>query len=302
MDGKYKGGILVLISAALFGIMGVMAKLAYDEGANALFVLTMRFSIAAAILWIINLIPSRRQKVKVTRGQGLALFVIGGVIYFSVSLCYFYAINYIPVSLNSMIFYLYPLIVNVFMLLVLKERAAAKQIAALIMAMTGSVLMMWARGIYINWTGVLISFCASVFFSAYIILLGSKYAKILDGLDSITVTTYLATFAAVSMAVTGVFAGELQVIVSSRGWISIIIIAVFSTVVSSILFYLGVREVGSSKASILSTFEPVVTVSMGVLVLRETLASTQFIGMILVISAVAIMNMKADGLKKTAGP
>ncbi|MBA1335752.1 MAG: Permease of the drug/metabolite transporter (DMT) superfamily [Firmicutes bacterium] len=301
MDGKLRGSVLVLVSAALFGIMGVMAKLAYDEGANALFVLTMRFSIAAAILWAFNLVPVRRQKVKVTVHQGLALFIIGGVIYFIVSMCYFSAINYIPVSLSSMIFYLYPVIVNAFMLLVLKERAAAKQVVALVMAMTGSVLMMWARGMYINWIGVLISLCASVFYSAYIILLGSKYAKILDGLDSVTVTTYLATFAAVSMAVTGALTGQLQVRVSPWVWASIIIIAVFSTVISSIMFYLGVREVGSSRASILSTFEPVVTVSMGVLVLSETLAPTQFIGMVLVISAVTIMNMNTAGLKETTG-
>jgi drug/metabolite transporter (DMT)-like permease len=295
MTSKLKGSSMILISAGLFGIMGVAAKLAYNEGANTVFVLTMRFSIASVILWLYNILPHRKQKLKVTTQQAAALFLIGGVVYYGVSMLYYGAINYIPVSLNSMIFYLYPFMVNVFMIVALKERIMPAQIVALLAAMIGSVMMMWSPGIYINWLGVLIAFCSSVCFGAYIIMLGSRFTKVLDGLDSITVTTYLVTFAALAMLITGAFTRKLTAGVSPKGWIAIVVIAFFSTVISSIAFYLGVREIGSSKASILSTFEPVVTVSLGILVLKEILLPTQIIGIILVISAVVIMNVVEAG-------
>ena len=56
---------LVLLSAALFGALGVLAQLAYSAGVSVIGLLLGRFAVAAVMLWLIVLVlrrplPSRR--------------------------------------------------------------------------------------------------------------------------------------------------------------------------------------------------------------------------------------------------
>ena len=63
-------------------------------------------------------------------------------------------------------------------------------------------------------------------------------------------------------------------------------LAVVSTVGAISLFFAGLRRVGPSAASILSTVEPVVTVALAFVVFGESLGPAQLVGGALVLSAV----------------
>jgi len=294
------GSILVLVSAAGFGIMGIAAKIAYAEGANAVSVLVMRYIIATALMWIYNALTGRLKQARVGRGQLIRAFALGGVFYTATSVCFFVSLNYIPACLTSMGLYLYPVLVSLYMLIFAKERMGHVQLAALFMAFVGTAMMMWAPGIYVNIIGVLLALAAAGCYAVYIVLLGGDFAGPLSDLDPIVVSSYIVTSAAITMTVTGFFAGQLYSSMTLKGWGAVIAIAFFSTALAIITFYLGVKEVGPSKAAILSTFEPVVTVSLGVLVLKEVLSLMQLAGIILVISAVIIINLATARQKETA--
>jgi len=60
-------------------------------------------------------------------------------------------------------------------------------------------------------------------------------------------------------------------------------LAVLSTVLGCSFFSLGIRAIGSEKASILSVFEPVTAILAGVLLLGESLSATFALGSILII-------------------
>jgi len=294
MRSEIRGTIMVLIAAACFGATGIAAKVAYNDGAGPVFVLAMRFTTAASILWIYNFVSGRKKEIMVNKKQLIMLFLLGGIIYFVTTMFYFNAIIYIPVSLHVMVFYIYPFFVNVFAIVILKEKLVSKQVAALIIAFSGIIMMVWAPGIYVNWFGVLLSICSALCNASYVLILGSRY---IEELDSITVTTYIATFAALSFLITGFFTGQLVAGVSAKGWGAILFIAIFSTVVATIALYLGVKDIGVSKASIISTFEPVVATLLGLLILDETLVFFQIVGSILVIAAVVLINtIKTDAL------
>ena len=68
------------------------------------------------------------------------------------------------------------------------------------------------------------------------------------------------------------------------GWLACI--AVVSTVAAISLFFAGLRRVGPTTASILSTVEPLVTVLLAFLVFGETLTGVQLLGGALVLGAV----------------
>lgn len=289
MKTKQKGNWLVLVSSGLFGLMAVNARIAYDGGAKTVFVLIMRFALAALLLWLYGLTPARRGKLAVTGEQLKLLFILGGVAHYAISILYFAAISFIPVSLAAVILYIYPVIVNLFMAMVQKERMSIMQLGILTAATAGSILMMWTPGANVDWRGIVLAFGATISNSVYIILLGSKYARKLDGLDSITVNTYIVSFSALSMIITGMLTGGLNFNVTPKGWAAVLMIAVISSGIAPLLFYMGVRTIGPSKASILSTFEPVVTVISGIAVLRETIMFSQAMGMAMVLISVLMM-------------
>ena len=57
-------------------------------------------------------------------------------------------------------------------------------------------------------------------------------------------------------------------------------------------FFAGLRRVGPSEAAILSTFEPIVTVALALVVLGERLSEPQLAGGALVLAAVVLLQLR----------
>ncbi len=130
---------------------------------------------------------------------------------------------------------------------------------------------------------------AAVIYSVYIVT-GSVVTA---GLDPVTVTTVVCTAAA---GVTGlavlalILSGHPQTFpATGRGWLSVAAIAVVGSVVAILAFFAGLRLLGPTATSVLSTAEPVVTVVLALVFLDESLGLTQLVGGVLVLGAVAVL-------------
>ena len=73
------------------------------------------------------------------------------------------------------------------------------------------------------------------------------------------------------------------------GWLAAI--AVISTVAAIGLFFAGLRRVGSTTASIVSTAEPLTTVLLASVVLGESLNTVQLLGGALVLAGVVVLSV-----------
>jgi drug/metabolite transporter (DMT)-like permease len=91
---------------------------------------------------------------------------------------------------------------------------------------------------------------------------------------------------------TGAVNGSLELDLGSAGWSWIVAIALACTVLPISTFLLGMARVGSSTASIVSTVEPLVTVSLAVALLGESLGPAQVLGGALVIGAVVALQSR----------
>jgi drug/metabolite transporter (DMT)-like permease len=74
--------------------------------------------------------------------------------------------------------------------------------------------------------------------------------------------------------------------VTAEGYAWLGALAVVSTVGAVALFFAGLRRVGPTAASILSTLEPMVTVALAFAVFGESLGPAQLLGGALVLAAV----------------
>lgn len=78
------------------------------------------------------------------------------------------------------------------------------------------------------------------------------------------------------------------------GWSAVAGLAVFATILPIATFICGSPHIGASRASTLSTLEPLVAISIAVLLIGESLSSTMLIGGVLVVIAAVLLASSSD--------
>ncbi len=285
MGESGKGILLVLVSAAGFGSMAVLAKVAYAGGANVVTVLALRFTAGALLLWA--LLGFGKEKVRVAVGlkRSAFLFGMGSLGYGAVSTLYFESLRYLPSSAVAMFFYIYPAFVTVLAYLFFRERLERRKIMALLLAASGTLLMLWAPGLRLNVTGITLALAGAFLYSLYILAVTRAVSMVSPKIMSV----YVITAAAILFVGYGAFAGQLKFDLPLSAWLAIGAIAVFSTVVAIAAFAAGLQKLGPAWASIVSTFEPVVTVLLAVTLLGERLTAYQLAGGSLIVGGVLLL-------------
>jgi drug/metabolite transporter (DMT)-like permease len=77
-------------------------------------------------------------------------------------------------------------------------------------------------------------------------------------------------------------------------WPGLIGVGVVSTAIAVQTFYAGVRRVGAARAALLSTVEPIYTITLATLLLGERLTAIQLLGGLLVIAAVVLVQLARE--------
>lgn len=282
------GTLLCVGSAAGFGAMAVFGKLAYDNGATVGTLLAVRFALAAALFWALVLADGSAREIRSLGRRDIVLaLALGACGYAAQAGCFFAALDRIDASLLSLMLYTFPGMVAVAAIVLGRERADSRRLGALGLASGGLVLVLAsAKAGSLDPVGTALALTAAVIYTTYILVSEGIAGRIRPSLLSALV----CTGAAVSLTVGSVALGDLHpgdVTVAGWGWLTGI--AVVSTVAAVSLFFAGLKRVGPTTASILSTVEPVVTVVLAFLVFGELLGTFQLLGGAFVIAAVLVL-------------
>jgi len=92
--------------------------------------------------------------------------------------------------------------------------------------------------------------------------------------------------AAIGFGLIAAVTNQLTLPRSPGGWAVVVALALVPTMLAITLFLAGLPHVGASRAALLSTWEPVVSVILAVLVLGDRLSPVQVLGGLLVVLAV----------------
>jgi drug/metabolite transporter (DMT)-like permease len=282
------GTLLCVASAAAFGAMAVFGKLAYDEGVTVGTLLAVRFALAAALFWVLVLLTGELRSARGIERRDLALaLALGACGYALQAGCFFAALDRIDASLLSLLLYTFPSMVAVTAIAIGRERADARRLVALGLASIGLVLVMaTARAGALDPVGAALALGAAVVYTTYIL----SSQGIAGRVRPMLLSAVVCTGAAVTLTIGSAALGELRPAeVTPAGWGWLLGISVVSTVVAVSLFFAGLKRVGPTAASVLSTVEPVVTVVLAFLVFGELLGPLQLLGGALVIAAVIVL-------------
>jgi drug/metabolite transporter (DMT)-like permease len=301
MDDQKLGALFVLISATGFATLAVLGKLAFIAGLTIPTMLTLRLFIGSVIFLLLFGLShamgrkQRRRRCELDpeslslslKGRELMLAVgLGGVGYAAMSGLFFWGLEFMPVGMVAIVLYTYPVLVVVLSAIVLKERVTRYTIMALALSLGGLVLITGADPTQVDPRGVAIVLSAAIIYATYITVSRSMLSTI----DARVLTAYVLPSAAASFLIYGKITDQLTLPVTTYEWMIVIALAVAATAVPVFTFFAGLSRIGANRASILSTFEPVITILLGAILLGEVITSINILGGIMVLSGAILVH------------
>lgn len=282
LANRWIGPVLIVISAVSFGTLPIFARLAYAAGATPTTVLLLRFAIAALMMVCVMMV----RRTPFPRGPVLlGLVLMGAVGYVGQSLAYFTALTLTSAGLVALLLYLYPALVILLSALIFKERLTALKLGAVLLALVGTALTIHPTGSGAM-LGILLGIASAVIYSIYI-LVGSRIMP-QSGVISSSTTVMISA----AIVYSGIVAVQGRAFpVTALGWAAIIAIALISTVLAIVTFFAGLKLIGPSRASTISTLEPVTSVILAALVLGESFNALQALGGCLILVAALLCSL-----------
>jgi drug/metabolite transporter (DMT)-like permease len=281
-------GMLVLATAT-WGSAFIAGKFAVQsfEPATVAF---LRFLGAAVLLFPLMWIMEKNRKKPTLKDYGLfAVLGLTGIALYNI--CFFLATKHAPVIKSSLFIASNPVLIVLLSGLFLKETITKNNIIGMIIALTGVT--------FIITDGHLLALLQFGFEPIDFVLLGAVISwalysvvgkVVLKKYSSVESTTYAVAFGTIFLLPFALAETTWQDVqqASFSTWIAIAHMSVFVTVISFVLYYNGIKEVGAAKASIFINVMPVSAVIMATIFLGETFTWAHAVGAAFVLSGVYI--------------
>ncbi|MDA0785358.1 MAG: DMT family transporter [Proteobacteria bacterium] len=271
-------GILIVLGVGVcFALSNTLAGLAYTGGANPLSVSTVRYFLPAIILLVV--LASTGKSLLLPRREGLIACGLG-VVTAIYSWSVLAAIEILPVPLAVLIFYLFPLITTFLVVVMGWERLRLTTILSAVIAFAGLALALGIHGGTLNPLGI--AFAAVGALGLAIVSVVSS--RVIRAGDARQVTLYIAATAAVIFLAATLIRGEFLLPNTTPAW--------WGFVINNLLFaaaligyFVGIQMIGPVKTTLFSYIEPVATIGAAFILLDQSLAPLQIVGVLVVVGA-----------------
>ena len=274
MNGKGK----ILTSMAIFGTVGIFVRFIPMASAAIAF---CRGVLGCVFLLILMAVTGKKLNLADIKRNGWILAISGAAIGINWILL-FEAYRYTTVAIATICYYLAPAFVTLGSPLV-GEKLSGKKLGCIGVAMVGMVFVSGVlQGNQENsFLGVALGVGAAVFYAS-VILMNKKlspigaYDKTLCqlGAASLVVVPYI-------LIVGGMDFGGM----STLSWVMLSILGIVHTGIAYALYFGGIRDVNAQTAAILSYLDPVLSILLSALILRERLDVFSIIGAVLILGS-----------------
>jgi drug/metabolite transporter (DMT)-like permease len=253
--------LMITIAAILWGLIVFGGQVFVNLGYSVYEISVYSLGFIALTLLIVILI---KRELLIKR-EMLGFFVIYGVIGALVNVTQYMGLVFgVPVAIVALLLYTQPVWTIVFGKAMLKEKVTKKKILAVMVAMTGIIVLMspWQIESMPNLKGLLSAILAGIFLSLWMIW-GRKSG--INKQHCITTTFGYAFFSFLWLLIAYPFINRffhnpmfrLSFELSPQMLFWFFIFAFITQVVSIPLFYKGLEKVEASKAGVIASLEPV---------------------------------------------
>ena len=270
----------VLGIAAVFSLVSVCARIAYDAGSNALTVITIRIAFVASVLWLF--LRARRISWQLPYNDRKRALALGALLALS-TWALNKALEIIPVAIAILIYFTYPLLTGIASWVSGTERFSGRVAIALVLAFSGVALTLQIADGTLSIAGLLYAVAASAGWGTLLYQTGRSF----HGGDSRPRTLHMMLSAAALLVGVCALTGDVSVPIGLRGWIGFAAVP-FLYGVAIVGTMAAVNAIGAVKTSFYMNFEPVATIFFSALVLDQHMSPIQLAGGALVVLALSI--------------
>ncbi|SFD12161.1 DMT family transporter [Clostridium uliginosum] len=291
---NYKGLTYAILSSVAFGLMPIFSKIAYKNGSNPTTVLIFRFFLASLILFIY--LKYKNINLRIEKKQLTLLLLTGILGYTLTTQTLFLSYDYLGAGLATTFHFIYPAVVSIIGFIFFKDKISIRKITSLILSGIGVYSLIAFENQTLNSLGIFLALFSGVSYGLNIITLD---LKLLKSIDNIIVTMYICIGATIGMILYGLLSNSIILEFNFKIVESYIVISTISTIASMILFLKAMDIIGAASSSILGTFEPIVSIILGIVFLGEHLSTALILGCILILTSTIILAKDKDNINET---
>ncbi len=299
------GYFLAGIGSFLFATKGIFIKLVYDHGLDASTLMALRLALATPIFVIGGVLTWLKYRDSLNHPPLTFLKALGvGVLgYWLASYTDFMGLKFLTPQFERLILFTYPLFVILMGAAFFKQPFKARSVAFFGLSYAGLALVFFTdlhmRGDGVV-EGTLWVMASSIAFALYLLL-----AKgVIKQLGPSMFTSWAMTGAALmTFAHYGIMHGVEPVSLNAEGWALVLGLAIGATVLPSYFINFALQRISSQANAVIGFINPVITLILSGLILREHLTPADLIGTLLVVAGVALyshFDARAGGGSKGA--
>jgi len=281
------------VAAIAFSGKGVIIKLAYRHGVDAVTLLALRMLFSAPFFVLLGWWAARGKDVQPLSPRDRWMIVgLGLVGYYLASYFDFLGLQYVTAALERLLLFVHPTFVVLFSALLFARRITGRDVFAIAVSYLGIALAFGHDVATQPGNVVLGSFwvlMSALFYAAY--LIGS--GRIVHRVGTLRFATYAGLVSSVAVVAQFLMMRDAHLLVSQAMpvyWLSLLM-AVVSTVLPIVLTMEGIRRVGASHASIVASVGPLATIALGAIFLGEPVTWYQIVGAALVLTGVLAISL-----------
>jgi drug/metabolite transporter (DMT)-like permease len=285
-----KGVFLVAFGATSYGMLATFVKMAYDEGYTTAEVTTSQFILGILGILIINLFQKTKNKNTVVKASKKNIFhlMLAGTSLGMTSVFYYLAVKYIPVSIGIVLL-MQTVWMGVLLEMILEKKIPSTQkIISVVIVLIGTILAtnLIKNEVSLDWHGIMWGILAAASFTTTMFTANRVATEISSAQRSLYMLLGGAVIVFSFSIATQTAPFNFDIFLKWG-----IVLALFGTIIPPMLMNAGFPLTGIGLGSIVSALELPVSVMMAFFLLNEKVNSTQWLGIILIIVAIVIMNV-----------
>lgn len=276
-----KGYIYTALSAIIFGLMPLLTKIIIARGATSLTIPFFRVFYVTIVLFFvlkikkIDLHLEKRDLLSAILtsifGSGLTIIILNE------------SYNYVDTGIATSLHFLYPLFVAILCCFFYGEKIKKKQIISLSFALVGIICFM-SKG---NGSlfGYFLAIASGLTYAFYLVKMDKTG---LVKMNAFKLSFYLALFTTIEIFTMNLYMQEVVFKMDAIAYVLLLVLALSSSFLATVLLQKGVLLLGSTKASFVCLLEPVTSMIVGILFLGEALTLNKGLGGLAIIISLII--------------
>ena len=278
---------MVLLGGILYGTMSSFVKKSYADGFTAAELSFWQAFVATVILMVCTIVSAKSSSGKLHRNEIVSLVFTGSTIGLT-NFLYYKSVQFIPASLAIILLMQFTWFSMLLEWIFLHRRPTRTELVTVSVILVGTVMasgIMSAEIHSYSIMGIGLALLSSLTYGTYLVANGQCGHNVRWEAKSMVIMLGSSiTIFAIPPRITGgeYLCGEFVL------WI--LLLAIAGTTVPTALFAAGIPKIGAPLSSILMTVELPVAVICAWFILGESMTAIQIAGVLLLITAIAVMN------------